>query len=181
MSDLKTFQCSYPNCNFVTSIHADEVVDGKWYCPGHRMNRVMRPDAGDDLKLKPAPDGGRCAPDEITGKIVVHLTDEQIDDLKVLLDKPRTGGVISGPVPQWAPAQGTHHNALMYGKKCKELETALELSREALDCAEYAFQFISNKGCDCPRKTEADPHRPLCQVHAAQNALDSIRAKLGDS
>ena len=40
MPDLKTVQCSYHNCNFVTSIHADELVNGKWYCPGHQMGRV---------------------------------------------------------------------------------------------------------------------------------------------
>jgi len=37
-----------------------------------------------------------------------------------------TGGIVSADrVPQMAPLPGTHHNALMYGKKCKELRDKL--------------------------------------------------------
>ncbi len=48
--------------------------------------------------------------------------------------------------------------------------------KEALDCATYAFEFIIAKGCDCPK----DVHKGTCHVLASQNALDSIKVKLGD-
>lgn len=59
-------------------------------------------------------------------KIMVELTDDQIAYLRGRLDKFHTGGIIHPPVPQMAPPHGTHHNALMYGKKCNELRGIID-------------------------------------------------------
>lgn len=56
-------------------------------------------------------------------------------------------------------------------------ESRTDKLAQAVDCATYAFEFIIAKGCDC----SVDTHKGTCHVLASKNALDSIKAKLGDS
>ncbi len=71
-----------PRCSTVMP-SSDDISEGVGAKPFlNEYQRTLRPDAGENLELE---DGGRCSPDEITGKIIVHLTDDQTEQLRKLL------------------------------------------------------------------------------------------------
>lgn len=65
-----------------------------------------------------------------------------------------------------------HREVMMRGLK----DSKIQRQAEALDVAEYAFEFMISKGCNCASVN----HQSTCHVLAAKNALDAIKEKLGD-
>lgn len=104
-----TYKCMIQECSNKIK---DRLPRSVFYCKNHEHMDPRRPD----------------------DRIMVTLTDDQIAELRVMLDGHQTGGLVpADQMPQMAPPHGTHHNALMYGRKCSELEIKLEKAKEAFD------------------------------------------------